>query len=226
MTLAKIALVTVTMTLLTAAQAATLADWNIGAGPADLSARLLVSSATGITGSSLGTGGGLGYAGGTFYANFADQTSIAGALSAGDYYTFSVTVGSGFTADFTSIQTRIENYSGLITGINFTVRSSLDGFTTDLIAPINLTNSNSFDQAVTLGSGFTGLAGGTNVEFRFITWQNGTPTAGVAFGWRNPAAGGTLRLDGTITAIPEPSTAILTVLALFAGFGALRRRQA
>jgi cysteine-rich repeat protein len=104
--------------------------------------------------------------------------SLAG-LDATDYFSFTVTPATGLVMNLFVLELD-ERRSG--TGIrNWSIRSSLDGFTTDLatFAVPNDTATRT-DQRLLLGPAFRGLT--TAVEFRI-------------YGFNSGAAGGTWRID-------------------------------
>jgi hypothetical protein len=117
-----------------------------------------------------------------------------GARDANDYFTFSLTPDPGMRMTLTGLA--LDERRSL-TGIReWCVRSNLDGFGTDLslfAVPDNAETR--LGQTTLLGSAFANLTG--TVEFRLYGYGAET-TAGT---WRMDQ----VALDGSISAVPEPS---------------------
>src|SRR5581483_9586430 len=160
--------------------------------------------------------------------NFATFT---GSLDPARYFQVTITPNAGVNLDLDTIAFTIQR-SG--TGIrSYAVRSSLDGFGSNLSASISPANSNLgvgsgnefqylFDananaqdgSLVTLGAPFDTLT--SAVTFRF-------------YGWNAEAFTGTFSIDnvvfsGTTTAVPEPSTLALGLVGGLAFLRVLRRK--
>lgn len=139
-----------------------------------------------------------------------------GAIDLNDYYTFSLSAVSGSTFSVDTILFS-ERRSG--TGIrDIAVRSSLDGFTSNL-ATFNVPDDTATrPQSVGLGVNFDNLSG--TVEFRIY----GFTAESAAGTWRLA----TLALDGSaaMASVPEPST-YATILGGVALVGVMvtRRRR-
>jgi len=147
---------------------------------------------------------------GTFPGN---SWTLASTLDPNDYFSVTLSPNSGFSLDLTSIVFD-ERRSG--TGIReWSLFSSADNFATGITSVSVPDNTDTRTQnTVNLGSSFTGLTDTT--EFR---WYGFSAESGV----------GTWRLDnvvlnGSITAVPEPSTYALATAVVLIGFGIVRRK--
>jgi len=149
--------------------------------------------------------------------------------SVGDYYSFGFTVNPNYFADLTTLEI---GTSASNTGPRFfELYSSVDGFGTSLatIAHGNGSSNFGFVNSVVDLSTLTGLTG--NVEFRLVVDQDlrvnadntiaTTGTARITNYFSSGDTGG-FRINGTVTAVPEPSSmALLSV----AGVGSLAARR-
>ncbi len=147
-------------------------------------------------------------------------------MSANDYLTFGFTVNAGYQANL-GLVTFSSRSSGTGPG-NLAIRTSLDGYTANVatFSQVGTANtSNSFDFS-SLGT-ITG-----NLEFRIYAANNAdaTPPGNIASGgtFRVGTSSGTnpdthLIVNGTVTPVPEPASALLFATAL--AMGAFRRRR-
>ncbi|MBI5380403.1 MAG: PEP-CTERM sorting domain-containing protein [Opitutae bacterium] len=158
-----------------------------------------------------------------FGASGFTATSLTGAMSGNDYFSFSITVNDGYSLSLTSISMKMSDTTNGPTSA--ALFSSVGGFssTSSAIQTWSLTGNASNDQTITLSSGaFTNLTG--TVEFRLYGYGGDTGTTD-KLRFRN-LAGNDLALCGTLSAVPEPSTyAALTGAAVFAVTAWRRRRQ-
>lgn len=153
------------------------------------------------------------------------QTTLTGAISAGNYFQFTIAASTGFVLNLTSIELSGESSA---TGSNSAaIMSSIAGFSNgnelaSVTGKAGLTGGLDSDP-----SGFGGpisltapaYQGISQVTFRFYGWGS-TSGSGVT-ALRN-LSGDDLVINGTTSPVPEPS------LALLSGFGALallRRRR-
>lgn len=147
--------------------------------------------------------------------NATSATDEAGAVAANDYYTFTATPSAGFSLNLTSLNFDLARSGGSFTG-NLFIRSSLDGFTSNLFSDTAASGSTGLTTTgLTLDSSFQNLT--TPVEFRFYFADNGTTTTdnSVVF-----------RLDNVVLSgdvIPEPGSAALLA---FGALGLAFRRRA
>jgi hypothetical protein len=184
---------------------------NLPSGqPASVNANLVAGGIEGdVTlsrGSGLTTGSNTS---GRFNSASATSTSLADALTASDYFTWTVTPASASTIDFDSVSFSLQiSASG---APNYALFSSLDGFTDgDELQFGSLAPAGTTPVAHNFGSGFDAITVAT--EFRIYLWgaSSGAGSASV----------NTLAMTGLV--VPEPTTGML------AGFGAglllIRRR--
>jgi hypothetical protein len=211
------------VTMATFAHAATIVSYNVApAGSVSGTVAPNVSATVLNRGAGVGISGG---AAGEMKANFwSSSPNPADLHTAGDYFAFSVTVDSGYTADLSDLRSGIIfNTFGPGPNVGL-LYSSLDSYA----APVAVTftagaglytgNPNPvYDWNVTLPAAFDAVTG--TVQFR-IMGLNATGDSG-EFGIANQTSG-LFRLEGTVTAIPEPAT--ITILTSIAGCMLLRRR--
>lgn len=146
----------------------------------------------------------------------AATTTAATALSNGNYFSVVVNLTPGSVMDLTDLTFEVgagDSYNWGVRG--YVIRTSTDGFTSDLYAGTfpSATQFAPAEQTVDLtGADFQDLS---SIDFRFYVYN---PRGSQSTDFRN------LSLDGTIpeTATPEPVSGILVLSGL--GAMALRRR--
>jgi len=151
-----------------------------------------------------------------------DQTSLADAITTGDYMSFSVTADTGYTFDVSSVTVSFGGNSGLLPANTF-LMSSLTGFTDgDELATTSYTSAaGNYDTAQTYAITSSALQGISSVEFRLYgIGASRFSQAGIV----NAETGADLFVEGS-TAIPEPSTFALMAGALGLAVVMLRRRR-
>jgi len=150
------------------------------------------------------------------------SNTFSGGIDLSDYFQVTIAPAALYSIDLTSVAFTLQR-SG--TGIRqYSIRSSLDGYATNLAASISPPNAN---LSVVAGDIF-------QVADPIITAQNGSllsltgsfleleaPVTFRFYAWNSETSGGTFSIDnvaftGTATAIPEPSTyaAIMGVVTL------------
>ncbi len=143
-------------------------------------------------------------------------------VNTNQYVEFAVQPGAGFQVDFTNLQLNARRDS---TRLDLVLRSSVDGFTSDLGTQVSLTTSSN-----TYSFDLSSLAPQTGpVQFRLYGLN---ASAGVFFYGENSAnvaGGGFVALNGDITPTPTVSTpepsGIVSLIAVGAlGAASLRRR--
>jgi MYXO-CTERM domain-containing protein len=199
------------------ANASVVADWFAGIAEGQQANNV----AANLSGFALAAGPGLTVnAGATFNHNSWDgPADAAGALAAGNYLNFGVSVDAGFSLALESMQLRYDR-SG--TGPNqLAILLSTNGFSsyTTVYTDSDVNASGENASFLLSDSGLTG-----NVEFRIVAW-GATGSAGTFDIESLDFAGGDLRgivLNGTVSAIPAPGAFALLGLG---GLVATRRRR-
>ncbi|MDY7050765.1 MAG: PEP-CTERM sorting domain-containing protein [Microcystis panniformis WG22] len=205
------------------AQAAIVAGWN----QFDASTASYPKAADNVGANITSTG--LDTAGITREISSVGQFSLSGwntgsTVNTSQYVEFAVQPGAGFQVDFTNLQLNARHDD---TELDLVLRSSVDGFTSNLGTQVSLTNSfntYSFD--------LSSLAPQTGpVQFRLYGLN---ATSGVFFTGANSAnvaGGGFVALNGDITATgggpvstPEPSGIVSLIAVGALGAASLRRR--
>ena len=209
----------------TPAQAAIVAGWNQFNASTATYPRAANTVGANITSTGLNTAG-INRLGATIFA--LGSTSSGGwntgsTVNTSQYVEFAVQPGAGFQVDFTNLQLNAEQDE---TRLDLVLRSSVDGFTSNLGTQVSLTNS--FD---TYSFDLSSLAPQTGpVQFR-LYGLNADSSIVYFFGENsaNVAGGGFVALNGDITATPTVSTpepsGIVSLIAVGAlGAASLRRR--
>ena len=198
-----------------ALQAADLVKWDFTGALGSQTSTSATFTATGITAASISRGSGVaGSASGSSISSTGWTSSNT--IDSNDYYTFAITVDAASTLNLDSISFA-ERRSG--TGIRtLSVRSSLDGYATDLVTPIGVPDDTAVrDQTVALSSSFEALTN-TTVTFRIYgyaaeastgTWriQNHSTLGGLVLTGElvdssAPTLASTVPLDGATDLLP------------------------
>lgn len=154
-------------------------------------------------------------------------TTDADALAGADYYSFTLTPGSGYNANLTSLTFLADATQGggtISYTANFFVRSSLDAYSSNLgtfsDGPSSSANASFNLHTVDLTApAFQNLDAA--VTFRIYLYHTGTDALSTNAITRSD----TYTLNGTMVAVPEPTTILLMGLAVSTLWG-LRRFQA
>lgn len=152
-------------------------------------------------------------------------TSEAAAITDGDYYAFTLTPSAGMRLNLTNltfVTDATQGVTGLTYTANFVVRSSLDGYSSNIAAfsdgPSTSNASVFTQQTIDLsGAAFQNVA--TPITFRIYLYHTGADATNTQAITRSD----TYVLNGTVSAVPEPSTAMLAGAGL--ALVGLRRRK-
>ncbi|GEM_PF-6273852 len=158
-------------------------------------------------------------------ATFTDGTTQGQALTANDFYTFSISPVAGYSFSLSSLSFDYANYGpgiGSFPAENFFVRTSADGFNANLAGAVTAgatTNGTFANASISLSAKpeLQNVSG--PLEIRIYIYDN-TTTAG------RGALLDNITLNGTFALVPEPSTYALTALGALMLCGVRRVRKA
>lgn len=193
----------------TSAHATDLAVWDITASPNEGAANYAATfEATGVTAGDLTRGAGAAPAGGgsgKFTARDFQEVSLADAITANDYFSWSISaVDEPLNLDSVVVRTGGINDAGQA---ELALLTSATGFTDgDSIASPSLWSEPTVDL-----SSIAALQGVTNVEFRLYGW-GGVDTNGNPFQDRlimEDKPGGDVPITITGSVVPEPASLVL-----------------
>ena len=180
-----------------------IAKWDFTGASGSQTSTSAASAVVGITADTISRGSGVTASGNSNSISSTTWTSSA-IIDSNDYYTFAITIDAASTLNLDSISFA-ERRSG--TGIRtLSVRSSLDGYASDLVTPIGVPDDTLVrDQTVSLSSSFDALTN-TTVTFRIYGYAAEASTGS----WRiqNHSTLGGLVLEGTV--IPSSPTLLLS----------------
>ena len=148
-----------------------------------------------------------------FGASGFTATTLDNAIAASDYFTFSITVNSGYAMTLSSLTIKLNDTTNGPTG--GALFSSVGGFASSsaAIQSFTLTGNSSNDRSITLSTGsFSNLTG--TVEFRIYAYGGAGSSSTDKLRVRD-LSGNDLTISGTVSAIPEPAT-VATWLGAFA----------
>lgn len=159
-------------------------------------------------------------------STFTDGTTQSAAVTANDFFTFTISPASGFTFSLSSLSFDYANTSTTTTfpTENFFVRSSADNFSANLAGAVTAaagSNGTFASTTITL-SGNSALQNlSSPIEFRIYVYD-GTNTSGRGALLDNVTLNGT-----TLAAVPEPSTwvSFLGGAGVLLGVARLRARR-
>ncbi|TRU28247.1 MAG: PEP-CTERM sorting domain-containing protein [Microcystis aeruginosa Ma_MB_S_20031200_S102] len=204
------------------AQAAIVAGWNEFNAFTASYPKAADTVGANITSTGLDTAGLARLSNAQFVLN---EWNTGSTVDTSEYVEFAVQPGAGFQVDFTNLQL---NAARVGLQLDLVLRSSVDGFTSDLGTQVSLTtsfNTYSFD--------LSSLAPQTGpVQFR-LYGLNANPSSVVFIGTNsaNVAGGGFVALNGDITptggggvSTPEPSGIVGLIAVGALGAASLRRR--
>ena len=159
----------------------------------------------------------------TFGGSGFNSTALASAITGDQYLSFTLTPTTGYAVSFTSLSL-LSGVSTATTSFHGEVLSSATGFNSGAsLHSYSFSSTSAPLQSITL-SGVSALQNVTGpVEFRIYGWRD---TGGTSTFRLRSLTGNDLVLNGTVSAVPEPTTyaAILGALTL-AGVVMHRRRR-
>jgi len=203
-----------------------LVAWEItGANAALTNPQPAGSLAAHVAGGSLTLGSGVSASNTTdfFSANGFNTTSLAAAISGGDYLSFTITPAAGYALNISSVSFN-SGVSSAVTNFNVALLSSATDFSSaGVLHSYSFATTTPPTQSITL-SGTAALQNVTGaLEFRLYGWRD---SAGTSTFRLRTLSGSDLAVTGSVTAIPEPGTytVILGAMAL-AGAAIWRRRH-
>lgn len=215
-----------------AASASVIANWNFTAGNLNPAATdsnvtvtpIAVNSSVLLNNSGAASKNWTGGANTVFAAYPAAAcTSEAATVSAGGYFSFTLTPAAGQTLNLSDLQFDVANGANSGAGLyrGYVLRSSLDNYATDLAAADPTGIPTTYVEGATMqhitadlsGASFQGLTSGTPVTFRFYAWlTNASGARAVDFD--------NITVNGGL--VPEPASLAMLVLG---GLGVLVRRR-
>lgn len=158
----------------------------------------------------------------TFGGSGFNSTSLASAIAANQYLSFTLTPSAGHAVSISSLSF-LTGVSAAVSNFHGELLSSATGF-----ASGNALHSYSFSsttaplQSITL-SGHSALQNATSaIEFRIYGWRDTTGTS--TFRIRS-LSGNDLVINGSVSAVPEPSTYAVLFGALTLAAVVVRRRR-
>lgn len=156
-----------------------------------------------------------------------EQTSLSGALTAGHYMDFSITAAPGFVLNLSSIE--MNGQSSSTGAADVALLSTVDGFTSSsVIASVTGANktggfdtdTSGFGQAIDLtASKFQNLS---SISFRIYGWNS---TSGAGLTYLRNLTGNDLIINGSLVAVPEPSSTLPLGLAIASTLILRRKRR-
>lgn len=147
----------------------------------------------------------------TFGASGFDKTSLASAITAGDYLSFTVTPAGGSNFSLSSLSV-LFGVATAVTNFNVALTSSASGFSAgNELWSLSFSSASPAAESISVAS-FSNLQNSTTaIEFRLYGWRDTTGTT--TFRIRDNS-GGDFSISGTTSAVPEPAAyAVLVGIA-------------
>jgi hypothetical protein len=213
--------VAILMATLSSANADIITGYNLAGATGDQAFTAATIEATNVSGLDLTRGPGL-------TATAAGNSFSASGWNAGEYFSFGFTVDSGFFVELANLEigTRSSSTGPGTMGLF----SSVDNFGTAITTISQASGGNFVNSSIDLTA--LGQLSGT-VEFRLAMIGTGAANGGTVAGTgtfrvTNYFAGGdqgSFRFNGSVSAVPEPTSAGLLALTGVAGLAFRRRRS-
>ena len=144
-------------------------------------------------------------------------STIADAITSNDYISWGFTVDSGFQVSITNLDIRYD-ISG--TGpSNISIRTSLDGFTTDIFTDTSVNNAGE-NNTIPLS-----LTGSGAITFRLYGYSASAGTGTMDLEENAAFNNRTIEVEGFVTAIPEPTTLALIGAGFALAYASWRRKK-
>lgn len=202
-----------------------LAAWEItGANAGITNPQPASSLAAQVASGSLTLGSGVSASSTTdfFSANGFNTTSLAAAISGGDYLSFTITPAAGYALNISSVSFN-SGVSSAVTNFNASLLSSATGFNSaSALHSYSFATTTPPTQSITL----SGTAALQNVagalEFRLYGWRD---SAGTSTFRLRTLSGNDLVVTGSVTAIPEPGTYAVVLGAIVLAGAVIRQRR-
>jgi len=185
--------------------AAQLVSWDVSGITAEVRNPFSGSVGSNIDSASLflGTGVQTSSAGSTFGAGGFNQTSLASAISDGDYLAFSITSTAGYTASISSISLNF-GVSSATSNFNVALLSSATGFTSgDALWTSSFSTTTPAPATITLTNTAALQSLSSTTTFRLYGWRD---TSGTSTFRIRDLSGNDLTVAGTTSPVPEPAT--------------------
>lgn len=140
---------------------------------------------------------------------------------ANDYYTFTITPDSGFKVSFTNIQYNVQrDGDGPTTGV---VRSSLDGFTSNIGSPFAITTTATAQTIDLSGAAYQNLT--SPIEFRIYGYNASGFFGTFRLQYSSAGAPG-VQVNGSVAVVPEAETYVFASLGIgLVGIGYIQHRR-
>jgi hypothetical protein len=214
--------VAILMATLSSANADIITGYNLAGAPGDQAFNTASQQATNVSGLNLTRGPGLT---GVVTAN----SMNASGWNVGEYFSFGFTVDSGYFVELQNLQIGTRS-SGTGPG-SMGLFSSLDNFGTAITTINQSPGSNFVNSSIDLSS--LGQLNGM-VEFRLVMLNTTSANGGTVGGggtfrvtnyFENSIDQGSFRFNGSVSAVPEPTSAGLLALTGIVGLAFRRRRS-